>query len=456
MSIYGGPDIETDGLTLHFDAGNIKSRSTLYTAPNTNILTPYNLWTIGTGGTTGFSRNGGESENARVLVNDDPWGGTSVVWETRPDSTSGPDGGWNTGYYAADRTKTYRSSVWVRKTSSSNGGTFYFGLHTQGNPIRNDNGNAQSNPYFTYIGISSLTQNQWYFVVGHILPTGSHTNVRHPDSGWYQNGSKISDKSYGNVGSKDVRFNTTSTSLYHRTYHFYSTNTSARLQFAAPRIDLCDGNEPSISDLLNINSPQNVTGLSAYSRRPKFKNNVAFSFEKKGALTFDGSNDYLDLETDITVSPTNQGWTCIYWFKTNSASTLQHFNSAEADDFNANWLAIYNSKLAVWNVSPGYWKYGSTTIQSNTWYQAAFVCDAGGTNYRYYINGEREGGDHVNNVWASAYSALKTRYIGRYEYAGSYSRYFNGNIAITKMHDRALSDTEIRKNFNALKGRFGL
>ena len=456
MTIYGGPDIETDGLALHFDAGNIKSRSTLYTAPNTNILTPYNLWTLGTGGTTGFSPNGSASENARVLVNDDPWGGTSVVWETRPDSTSGPDGGWNTGYYAADRTKTHRSSVWVRKTSSSNGGTFYFGLHTQGNPIRNDNGNAQSNPYFTYIGISSLTQNQWYLVVGHILPTGSHTNVRHPDSGWYQNGSKISDKSYGNVGSKDVRFNTSSTSLYHRTYHFYCTNTSARLQFAAPRIDLCDGNEPSISDLLNINSPQNVTGLSAYSRRPKFKNNVAFSFEKKGALTFDGSNDYLDLETDVTISPANQGWTAIYWFNTNSASTLQHFNSAEADDFNANWLAIYNSKLAVWNVSPGYWKYGSTTIQSNTWYQAVFVCDAGGTNYRFYINGQREGGDHVNNAWTASYSALKTRYIGRYEYSGSYSRYFNGKIASARLYNRALSDEEILKGYNSLKGRFGL
>lgn len=455
MSIYGGPDIETDGLELHFDAGNTKSRSALYTTVNTNILPEYNLWTVGDGGSSGFGVNGSSSENSRVLINDDPWGKTSVVWRATPDAGSGPDGGWNSSYYAADPTKTHRMSVWVRRTSSQASGNFYFGLQTGGNPIRNDNNTVQSNPYFTCPGISSLTVGQWYLVVGHVFYHGYTGAERHPDSGWYQNGVKISDKNTCNIGNKDLRFNTTSVSLVHRTYLFYCTNTSVRMEFAAPRIDVCEGNEPSIADLLGI-GPQEVTGLSAYARKPKFKNNVAFTFANKGALTLDGTSDYLDLETDVTISPTNQGWTAVYWFNTSSASTLQHFNSAEADDFNANWLAILNSKLAVWNVSPGYWRYGSTTLQSNTWYQAVFVCDAGGTNYRFYINGQREGGDHVNNVWSSAYSALKTRYIGRYEYNGSYDRYFAGKIASARMYSRALSDAEILKGFNSLKGRFGL
>ena len=456
MSVYGGPDIETDGLALHFDAGNVKSRSELYTKPNTNILAEYNLWTVGTGGSSGYSLNGATSENSRVLINDDPWGKTSVVWKTSPDSGSGPDGGWNTSYYGVDNTKTHRMSVWVRKASTSNGGNFYFGLNPGGyNPIRNDNNNAQSNPYFSYVGINNLTYNQWYLVVGHVFYAGYSAGTRHPDSGWYENGVKISDKSYGNCGTKDLRIDSRSTSLRHRTYHFYCTNTSASLEFAAPRIDVCDGDEPSIDDLLRV-GPQEATGLSQYSRRPKFKNNTAFSFEKRGALTLDGTSDYLDLETDVTISPTNQGWTAVYWFNTSSASTLQHFNSAEADDFNANWLSINSSKLAVWNVSPGYWRYGSTTLQSNTWYQAVFVCDSGGTNYRFYINGQREGGDHVNNTWSSTYSALKTRYIGRYEYNGTYSRYFAGKIASARMYSRALSDAEILKGFNSLKGRFGL
>lgn len=171
------------------------------------------------------------------------------------------------------------------------------------------------------------------------------------------------------------------------------------------------------------------------------------TYNSNGWFDLDGSNDYIDLKEDRIISPDNQGWTAEYWFNSDSASTLQHFNSAENDEFNANWLALYNSKLAVWNRSPGYWKYGDTIIQSNTWYQAVFVCDAGGTNMRYYINGVREGGNHVGNSWNATYSSLETRYIGRYEYNNSYSRYFNGKMSKIRMYDRALSDSEVSQNY---------
>lgn len=185
--------------------------------------------------------------------------------------------------------------------------------------------------------------------------------------------------------------------------------------------------------------------------------NSAIPYENPlGNTSFDGTNDYIDIGSDIMISPNDKGWTAEYVFNTNDASALQHFNSAEADDFNANWLAILSNKLAIWNVSPGYWKYGDTVLQSNTWYHAVFVCDVGGTNYRYYINGVREGGDHVNNVWSREYSSLKTRYIGRYEYNGGYSRYFNGEIPVIKLYKEPLSDSEVKQNYNSYKKRFNI
>jgi hypothetical protein len=150
--------------------------------------------------------------------------------------------------------------------------------------------------------------------------------------------------------------------------------------------------------------------LTGNGNHGELVNGVRESGDNLGSLDFDGVDDYIDMGSDIIISPDNQGWTASYWFNTSSASTLQHFNSAENDEFNANWLAIYNSKLAVWNRSPGYWRYGSTIIQSNVWYQAVFVCDPGGTNYRYYVNGIREGGDHVNNVWNATYSSMEVRF----------------------------------------------
>ena len=185
--------------------------------------------------------------------------------------------------------------------------------------------------------------------------------------------------------------------------------------------------------------------------------NSAIPYENPlGNTSFDGSDDYIDIGSDIMISPNNKGWTAEYVFNTDSASTLQHFNSAEADDFNANWLALFNSKMAVWNVSPGYWRYGSTVFQSNTWYHIAFVQDPGGTNMRFYVNGVAEGGDHVGNSWTASYSSLKTRYIGRYEHAGGYSRYFNGEIPVVKFYKDALSSNEIKQNYNSYKKRFNI
>ena len=185
--------------------------------------------------------------------------------------------------------------------------------------------------------------------------------------------------------------------------------------------------------------------------------NSAIPYENPlGNTSFDGSDDYIDIGSDIMISPNNKGWTAEYVFNTDSASTLQHFNSAEADDFNANWLALLSSKMAVWNVSPGYWRYGSTQFQSNTWYHIAFVQDPGGTNMRFYVNGVAEGGDHVGNSWTASYSSLKTRYIGRYEHAGGYSRYFNGEIPVVKFYKNALSSNEIKQNYNSYKKRFNI
>ena len=43
--------------------------------------------------------------------------------------------------------------------------------------------------------------------------------------------------------------------------------------------------------------------------------------------------------------------------------------------------------------------------------------------------------------------------IGSYN-SGAY--YFNGNIAVVKVYNRALSAAEVKRNFNALRGRFGI
>ena len=177
-----------------------------------------------------------------------------------------------------------------------------------------------------------------------------------------------------------------------------------------------------------------------------------------GAFTFDGSTSYMDSGADYEVSNGEKGWTQEYWYRTDSASTLQHFMSAEDDEWNANWTALYQSRLALWNRSPGYWRYGDTIHASNTWYHCAFVYNGGGKTAQFYINGEPEGGDHVGNDWNydGGYKRLLARYFGRYEFSGSYNRYWDGQIAVMKLYNQALSAGAVKQNFEALRGRFGI
>ena len=179
------------------------------------------------------------------------------------------------------------------------------------------------------------------------------------------------------------------------------------------------------------------------------------SFDSTGQPEMDGSSDYIDLGADLAVSPINQGWTAEYVFNSDSASTLQHFNGCEEDTHNAGWIALYNSKLAVWNRSPGGWYYGDTVFTSNTWYHVAFVQESG-TSMQFYVNGVAEGGSHTTYSWNADKSAFFARYIGRYEHNGGYSRYWNGHIPVTRLYNKGLSAAEIKQNFNAYKNRFDI
>lgn len=81
-------------------------------------------WTIGNGSVSGFSRNGQVSENVREFGTD-PFGNSSILWKGGNDASSNADGGWNSSYYNVDNTETYRFVVWLKKTNSNNGHSYF-------------------------------------------------------------------------------------------------------------------------------------------------------------------------------------------------------------------------------------------------------------------------------------------------------------------------------------------
>jgi len=284
----------------------------------TGGLLDYSSWTLGTGSAPNFYRNGSTNENHRI-IDKDPWGNDAIVWEARPGASSNADGGWNSTYYPIDNTQTYRVSVWVNSKVLGTNGRFYLGLSGSGtanNVIAVTSGTSTTNPYFFYSNspATNLIEDEWVLVVGHVRPVSHTGTTLHPESGRYTaNGGK-----YGDIYN-DYKFVAGTQNMRHRTYLYYCTDVTARQQMVYPRIDLIDGTEPSIDDL-----------LSGFDTNGGLGTNASWEwYEDICGGTSISSND------EVTVTPTS---TTTYYVKaegdcgdTDCLSTTVTFNDLPDD-----------------------------------------------------------------------------------------------------------------------------
>ena len=452
--MYSGPHIIKDGLVLALDGAS--RRSTLKATQVSNILPDPGNWSTGTGGQTGYSPNGSSSEQNRVSVSDDPWGRSSITWRTTPDATSGADGGWNSSSYPIDNNSTYRYSMWVRRYTSGTGGNFYHGMNPA--PIRNDNNSSQGNPYFSYLGISGLTYNQWYFVCAHVFPHNYTAGLRHPDSGWYEDGVKISDKSYGNCGTKDVRWKPTTTSAIHRSYHYYTTNVNSGIELAYPRVDKVDGNEPSIKELME----QGESGWKDLKSKTTYdlENNLQYSSDSvKSSFVFDGTDDYIDFGNDSRFDLRRQV-TMELWFKLDAlpSSWTNIFGkmNAAGDTSTRCYTVFINSSgyIHFTNYSSGVQYVLDTTnfISTGNWYHWVGTINRDTAEMKTYVNGTA---NNARSGIPTADMQVNTESL-RIGYEGStYSR-LNGKVPVARLYNRVLSADEVEQNFKAYKNRFDI
>jgi len=243
IRVYATALSDEDILELYQTRGSIDSHGNLYVQDiietgHKPLIADYTLWQNGqTGSISPFSQNGSTSENYRIL-GCDPWGKETVLWEARPAGDAAADGGWNMNHGGIDPTKLYRYSVWAKRSVQGNG-SFYLG--TMANQVATLAGVTSSNPYF-YSG--GAIDSEWQLYVGHVHPH-NYTGGMHPDSGRYKVGGRI-----GSI-SADFKWLPTATTGRHRSYLYYSSDTNTRQQWCYPRVDICDGTEPSIQELLD-------------------------------------------------------------------------------------------------------------------------------------------------------------------------------------------------------------
>jgi hypothetical protein len=171
-------------------------------------------------------------------------------------------------------------------------------------------------------------------------------------------------------------------------------------------------------------------------------NGPTFNSANGGSIVFDGVNDYVTIPSSSLLNTLTQ------------FTYTAYLNISSSDTYGA--IIARNNSL-VWYagrtvVGQRLYIGGSTTGDSNTFLPSdryAFICVTwDGTTIRYYFNGAPDG-TATNTL--SAFNTTPIS-IGRYQTG----EYFQGNIPIIQIYNRALSAQEILQNYNATKTRFGL
>lgn len=426
MGSFSGPNIVTSGLILDLDIANRKSY--MRTIPSSLIDTT--AWASGQTSSVGVygANETVNTENARVL-DTDPWGNTSVVWETRASGDGNGDGGWNTSYFTIDRTKLYRFSVWVRRTSSTASGTFYLGTNSDGGVFSTQDGAQKGNPYWECVGTSSLTQNQWYLVCGFIYPAGTTYTGNHPDSGYYIPGSttKVRSLGYCNIVS-DLKWGPTSTSAQHRCYHYYCGDNTTRLQFADPRIDLCDGNEPSIYELVT-NGATMLKDNSGYGNHHKLSNGYIPVANSPNRFQLDGSTH--GFVRPSALNGVTNNCTVVIYYKTTDGTEL--------------WVRGNQNGGVYLSASSGNNYYHGSCGSPTNWVDLKQV-------YNPVTEGYRNGQYHMWEAKGVDFSGWT--YYDWFLYDGGWQ--LLGDVTKIMVYNRSLSAAESQQNFQALRGRFGI
>lgn len=500
MATIIGNKLVSDSIVFYVDFSNRKC------FPQ-NILN-YSSWTVGSGtiqtditksGVTYYNQISQDSENLRVLSND-PFGYTnSVVWKssskdgvTPNDSTHG-DGGYDSGTFRVDSDMKYRFSIWTKRDSMTVGsasGQFYLGffsLDAEANtlPVKPKSGllNIGANPYFhvvpSSIPTSSTTSevsppflggiDTWTLVVGHVWEKNSEiksilpgTNINnlpsngdHPDSGvWTKTSGKI-----GNLSPiGDWIWNEDTILSLHRSYLFYSADTMATQSFIYPRVDIIDGFEPTIKELLS--GPEPIRDLSPNLNVIYPYSTTSLDLQKKG-LVFSG------VESEIVGGPISKTFSInslSIWFQpkttidssTNGQTLVQFGNSNQQPLtilLGSHSNDLTNEVISInWNDNRYTCATSSITLSSDVWYN--LVINWSGISYQLYLNGVLQtsfsgGVDHAPLKQSVAYIS-----IGGSKFTSSTGRYFQGKIGSIITYGRELTDAEILSNYRTMSVKY--
>ncbi|WP_420602827.1 fibronectin type III domain-containing protein [Flagellimonas sp.] len=339
-----------------------------------NNLLDTSVWTVGPGTTSvnGFSNYGPDAENERALGTD-PHGASSVLWVSKPDGspTNTADGGFESSTISINPTKTYRFTVWIKKTGSNSGHT-YVGLRSYSSSgakaTQRFDGTTNTNPYFLTGDLPEL--DKWFLIVGFIHPnsySGSHLG------GLY-------DGVTGNLVAShpvtDYKFFPDTATFRHRSLLYGDENSTNRQYCWDPTIYEVNGQEPTIMELLNPSGGSDTQNPTAPTLSNTGQTDTTVDLSWSGATDNVGVTGYKIFKDNSL--ETTLGNVTSYQVTGLAASTTYSFTITSLDAV-GNESSASNSISVTTNASSGGGGGSSIWLEANS--VASYSGDVGiGTN----------------------------------------------------------------------------
>ena len=188
--------------------------------------------------------------------------------------------------------------------------------------------------------------------------------------------------------------------------------------------------------------------LSGNNNNGTLINNFFHSLDNGGGLVFDGVNNYIELnKTGIQLGiPNNSQMTVETYINVFNLTNYVHIVDCASNRWHLAIESIADGGSAYFWNGTTYHLSSSPAIQTNTWYHLVGVQES--NLLKIYINSVLATNGSVAGTPPLQDNNVR---IGMWQ-AGS--RYFNGNISSVRLYNRALSQNEVRENYNASKARF--
>jgi len=182
--------------------------------------------------------------------------------------------------------------------------------------------------------------------------------------------------------------------------------------------------------------------------------NVGFSTERGGALTFNGSNSYIDVNNSSDLLRDFSGYTVEWYTKITTATACEIFGNY-GPSFTTNYLWIAARYGHYLNGSNPYFVAGPYTeaapLEPGYTYHGAVTRDPQTRNTMLYLNGFLN-----TSSTADARIGNGINYRIGLDVNSSTAEPFGGSLYLIRVYNRPLTPKEIQINFESARTRVGL